>query len=154
MWTHLWSVTHEDDSNYIEGKSNNGGCYSEKTVEHFFINQYSEIRVLILHYSSSDFSYDELQGNHQNFNMASLKITNIEGGWDDIYTQTSDGEDEECFLEEIAFESSIQDALEARNSYIPPRHEDIIDSAKTVLLRGNLSEEEINNRLLKIKKHY
>lgn len=154
MWTHLWSVTHEDDSNYVAGMSNNGGCYSESMHEQYFINDKLEVRKLVTFSTSAGFSYDELYGQYQNSNMAELTIHNIENGWDGIFTQTVDGEDEMVLLESITDETSIIEALQAKDSYLPPKNEDIVDVAESIILRGNLSEEQINERLLKIKQFY
>lgn len=121
LWHYLWTISSSDYSSYKPGTCNNGGDYAFHEHTHFYarcIDGNWEIKKLVLHSTSAEFSYDELNGEFQNNNMGNLNFLGIA---DDcplksIYTQTMDGCEEDIIIDRLLEASSYDEALEAVDS--------------------------------------
>lgn len=132
LWRHLWSISHDDYTNYKPETCNNGGDYSFSTNVHFFARYNSgkwEVKTLTTHSTSAEFAYDELTGNFQNglnyLTAIGVASKEPEDKWY-FRTQTASGEDEEIVLDQLLDEGSwdMEAALEAVGSHIPEKDSD------------------------------
>jgi hypothetical protein len=84
IWIFIKSIhVTQDNSNYRWETCNNGGDYSFQTYHDWYVAQYPDrtwrFAYVETHYTSAEFSYDELTGSFQQ-DMGNLHLSNVKDG--------------------------------------------------------------------------
>lgn len=130
QWEFLKSVlVVTDDSEYRDGLSNNGGCYSFSTYEDWFVAKMPDgewkFAYVTRFTTSADFGYDELcRRFHQGLNF--ISVSNVAGGMT-YYTQVDEDVVLESLIQSFGKYSTIEDLFLKRRVYYPPNWDDEIN---------------------------
>lgn len=156
IWSYLFTIIYNDDSNYYWAMSNNGGCYSSTTESLYFCrNLNGKIEYCHLDYtrSSGEFSQTDSGAYQHSSEIKQFVITDTDLErlcYNDWGNPEEDGE--EVSLLDFASTCDLQEVLTACNGGETSNYDDngsYVGGSESY--QNPLTEEELNERKAKLK---